>query len=85
MKKDEPVEIIGIHAKALFKAARKQEQETGRSIEEILIELIYTSDDDMARVNAIRTFMSVMYYGGLDMDSLFDAADLADVVSLRND
>ena len=72
-----------ICAKELFTAAREKEQETGISIEDILVSIIYDSDDDQARVDAIRTYYAVMYHSSLDYKSLMDAPNLAEVLSMR--
>jgi hypothetical protein len=50
------IDLSEFQAKNLYYEARHKEIETGKSIEEILIRIIYESDDDMARVTAMRAY-----------------------------
>ena len=82
---NEVTDIHEIQAKRLYLEAQKMERDTGVTIEEVLLRIVYESDDDQARVDAIRIYFAVMYNSGLSLDSLIEEQDLAPVLSLRDD
>jgi hypothetical protein len=75
-------EISGIEARRLYLAAKEAEAEHGKSIEELLIEMAYTSDSDQAKLEAIRLFFAIIYNSGLDLEDLEIEAASAQLISL---
>jgi hypothetical protein len=82
---EEITEISELQAKRLYLAAQKMKTETGIAIEEILLKIIYESDDDQARADAIRTFLAVMLNSHITLDSIMEEPNLAEVLSLNAD
>jgi len=77
-------EISGIEARRLYLAAKEAEAEHGKSIEELLIEMAYTSDSDQAKLEAIRLYFAIIYNSGLDLEDLEIEAPTARILSLNN-
>ena len=82
---EEIIEISELQAKRLYLTAERLEAETGIAMPEVLIDIIYNSDDDQARVDAIRIFLAVMFNTRLDMDSIMEGPNLAEVLSLNSE
>ena len=75
-------EVSFINAKSLCVAAKKAEIKTGKSIETVLIDIIYRQEDIHATLEAIRLYYSVIFNSGLTMDDL-DIESPAEVISLN--
>jgi len=63
-------EISDLQARALVVAAKDKERAAGQTIEEILIDIIYTAEDPHIRIEAIRLYYTVIYNSDLTMDDL---------------
>ena len=83
--KNEIVEISELQAKRLILEARKKEQEAGVSLEEIVLRILYESENDQARVDAARLYYAVTYNSGLDLDSLIEEPNIAEVLSIKDE
>ena len=44
-----------------------------------------TSDDDQARADAIRVYLAVIFNSHLELDSIMEAPNLAEVLSLNGE
>ena len=80
---EEVIEISELQAKRLYLAAQRMEAETGITMEEILLKIIYESEDDQARADSIRVYLSVILNSNLDLDLIMEEPSLAEVFSLN--
>ena len=82
---EEIIEISELQAKRLYLEAQRMEAETGIAMEEVLLKIIYESDDDQARADAIRVYLAVIFNSHLELDSIMEAPNLAEVLSLNGE
>ena len=70
------IEIRDIQLKKLFRTARKLERQHGKSIEEILVEIIYENfeNDPMTSLEGIKVVYSYIFNSDIDAD-WFDAEE----------
>ena len=69
----------------MYLAAQRIEAETGIAMEDILMKIIYESEDDQARADGIRVYLAVIFNSHIDLDSIMEEPNLAQVFSLNSE
>ena len=67
----------------MYLAAQRIEAETGIAMEDILMKIIYESEDDHARADSIRAYLAVIFNSHIDLDSIMEEPNLAQIFSLN--
>ena len=79
------IEIRDLEVKQLVLAVRKFEKENKKSIADILLDVIYNSDDVHAVLEGIRLFYSITMTSDLTIDDIEKELELGQVIPFKRE
>jgi ribosomal protein S3AE len=80
---DEIVELKNLEVKKLFLTQQRLEEETGKSIHDILFEIIYGKAPSLA-LEAIKVIYEVIFFSSLTMEEIEEDPELAEIIPFGN-
>ena len=79
------IQIRDLEVKQSFLAAKKFEKEYGKSVDDILLDIIYNSDDVHAVLEGIKLFYSITISSDLTIDEIEKELELGQVIPFKRE